>query len=59
MAELVTNENYVGGRFYLLRLETPHWLTPQQAVRWWLFYESPLPIEREPIVLWLRADLAR
>jgi hypothetical protein len=59
IAELVTNENYVGGRFQLLRHETPHWLTPQQAVRWWLFYESPISIEREPIVLWLRADLAR
>jgi len=59
IAELTAAENYVGSRFQLLRQDTPHWLTPQQATRWWLFYESPFPLEREAVILWLRADLAR
>jgi len=52
----LTND-YIGMDFSFLRTETSHILEAQQALTWWLFRESPVPINEERVILWLRADL--
>jgi hypothetical protein len=56
--ELTPATAYVGAALPLSRPETPHLLNTAQSLRWWFFYESPLPIPRQRVILWLRADLA-
>jgi hypothetical protein len=53
----LTND-YIGTDYAFLRKETSHILDPQQTLTWWLFRESPVPINEERLILWLRADLA-
>jgi hypothetical protein len=53
----LTND-YIGMDFTFLRTETSHILEPQQILTWWLFRESPVPINEDRLILWLRADLA-
>ena len=57
-ANPLLQESYIGADFSFLRPDTIHLLNPQESLRWWLFHESPVPIEKERLVLWLRADLA-
>ena len=53
----LSNE-YIGTDFAFLRNDTGHILEFQQSLTWWLFQESPVPINEERLILWLRADLA-
>jgi hypothetical protein len=48
---------YVGTDFGFLRYPSTGQLDVYQKIRWWLFHESPLPIEQERAILWLRSDL--
>ncbi len=50
--------DYIGTEFTYLRTDINHLLTVQQKLNWWLFRESPVPINEERLLLWLRADLA-
>jgi len=52
----LTND-YIGMDFSYLRTETSHILEAQQLLTWWLFRESPVPINEEWLIFWLRADL--
>lgn len=53
--------DYLGTDFGLLRTGTA--LVPLSSspitdgMRWWLFHESPTPINEERIILWVRSDL--
>ena len=50
--------NYLGTEFGYKHPNTLHSLAWIDALRWWLFHQSPIPLEEERLVLWLRADLA-
>jgi hypothetical protein len=54
---LALQEEYLGADFGYLRPDTEHILSPQESLRWWLFHESPVSVNEERLVLWLRADL--
>jgi hypothetical protein len=56
--ELLPNAAYIGTVLPLARHETEHLLTTTQSLRWWFFYESPVAIPKERVIVWLRADLA-
>jgi hypothetical protein len=51
-------DGYIGADFGHKRLDTPLYLTPREALQWWLFHESPIPVDEERVILWLRADIA-
>ena len=50
--------NYLGTEYGYSHLDTVHSLAWIDALRWWLFHQSPIPLNEERLVLWLRADLA-
>jgi predicted membrane-bound mannosyltransferase len=50
--------NYIGTEYSYAHPETVHRLEKFDALRWWLFRQSPIPISEEYLVLWLRSDLA-
>jgi hypothetical protein len=56
--ELLPDAAYVGSALPLARHETEHLLTTTQSLRWWFFYESPVTVPKERVIVWLRADLA-
>ncbi|GMQ78378.1 MAG: hypothetical protein BMS9Abin02_0884 [Anaerolineae bacterium] len=56
MRPALENE-YIGSSFSYLRPDTTHILEIGQALRWWLFHQSPVPINEESLILWVRADL--
>lgn len=56
--ELLPATAYVGTALPLARRETEHLLTVTQSLRWWFFYESPVTVPKERVIVWLRADLA-
>ena len=50
--------DYTGTSFQLTHsLAIPHTLTLSESLRWWFFYESPVPTDTDELILWLRADL--
>ncbi|HSG15966.1 MAG TPA: glycosyltransferase family 39 protein [Anaerolineae bacterium] len=51
-------ENYLGAEYGYARPDTLHSLEWIDALRWWLFHQSPISVNEERLVLWLRADLA-
>ena len=55
--ELALENNYTGTTYSYGRPNTSHILDFWQAVRWWLFHESPVTINEEKLILWLRSDL--
>jgi hypothetical protein len=57
--DLAPSTAYAGAAFPLERLPTEQLLTFSQSVRWWFFYESPVAMNRERVILWLRGDLIR
>jgi hypothetical protein len=54
----ILQESYIGADFGYLRPGAEHTLSMQESLRWWLFHESPISIDEERLILWLRADLA-
>jgi len=48
---------YVGIDFGYHRPNTDHALEPLDTLRWLLFHESPIPMNEERAILWVRADL--
>ncbi len=48
---------YIGSSFIYLRSDTTHILDIGQTLRWWLFHQSPVPINEESLIFWVRADL--
>ncbi|MGD2079437.1 MAG: hypothetical protein PVH18_13720, partial [Chloroflexota bacterium] len=54
---LVAN-NYIGAEYSYSHPDTVHRLERIDALRWWFFHESPIPISEDYLVLWLRSDLA-
>ena len=50
-------DSYFGSTFSYLRPDTTHILEIGQALRWWLFHESPIPISEDKLIFWVRADL--
>jgi hypothetical protein len=55
--ELELENNYTGTTYSYGRPNSSHILDFWQAIRWWLFHESPVPINEEKLILWLRSDL--
>ncbi|MCI0396028.1 MAG: glycosyltransferase family 39 protein [Chloroflexi bacterium] len=51
------DRNYLGADFGYLRLDTPQELEVAETLRWWLFHQSPTPINEERLIFWLRSDL--
>lgn len=49
---------YVGADFGYHRPDTEHLLSVPAALQWWLFRQSPVTINEERAIFWLRADLA-
>jgi hypothetical protein len=50
--------NYIGAEYAFGHPDTIHDLGRIDALRWWLFRQSPIPISEDRLILWLRADLA-
>lgn len=50
--------SYIGTDYGYSRPDTTHTLDWIDALRWWLFHQSPVPMNEERLILWLRADLA-
>lgn len=50
--------NYIGIDFGYRRSETSIGMSFWQALRWWMFQESTVPIDEEQLIFWLRSDLA-
>jgi hypothetical protein len=50
--------NYLGAEYGYSVPDTVHTLEWIDALRWWLFHQSPIPVNEERLVLWLRSDLA-
>lgn len=50
--------NYLGAEYGYSHPDTVHNLGRIDALRWWLFRQSPIPISEERLILWLRADIA-
>ena len=50
---------YLGTDFGYHRSNTDHALEVGEALRWWLFHESPIPVNEERAILWVRADLVK
>jgi hypothetical protein len=50
--------NYVGSEYTFAHPDTVHNLGRIDALRWWFFRQSPIPISEQSLVLWLRADIA-
>jgi hypothetical protein len=48
---------YIGTDFGHYRPDTIHELDAVQSLQWWLFHDSPLPVNEERLIFWLRADL--
>jgi len=55
--EPILEQSYVGSKFSYLRPDTTHVLDLGQALRWWLFHQSPVSINQEQLIFWVRADL--
>jgi hypothetical protein len=51
--------DYIGVDYGYLRINTPHELEASRALQWWLFRDSMIPINKERLIFWLRADLVR
>jgi hypothetical protein len=49
---------YVGADFGYHRPDTEHILSVPAALQWWFFHQSPVTINEERVIFWLRADLA-
>jgi hypothetical protein len=49
---------YVGADFGYYRPDTEHILSVPAALQWWFFHQSPVTINEERVIFWLRADLA-
>jgi hypothetical protein len=56
-AQPALENEYIGSSFSYLRQDTTHVLEIGQTLRWWLFHQSPVPINEESLILWVRADL--
>jgi hypothetical protein len=50
--------NYIGAEYSYAYPNMIHTLSASDALRWWLFHQSPVPISRQQLILWLRSDLA-
>lgn len=50
-------DDYVGTEYSYSHPNTIHRLGSIDALRWWLFHQSPIPISEEYLVLWLRSDV--
>ncbi len=48
---------YIGTDFGYHRPDTDQALELRETLRWWLFHESPVPMNEERAILWVRADL--
>jgi hypothetical protein len=55
--ELELENNYTGTTYSYGRPNSSHILDFWQGIRWWLFHESPMPINEEKLIFWLRSDL--
>lgn len=49
---------YVGADFGYFRPNTEQFLNAPGALQWWFFHQSPVTINEERAIFWLRADLA-
>jgi hypothetical protein len=56
-AELALPVDYTGTDFGLLRPETPHLLAGLDSLRWLFYHQSPVTMNEERVILWLRTDL--
>jgi hypothetical protein len=56
-AQPALENEYIGSSFSYLRPDTTHILEIGQTLRWWLFHQSPVPINEESLIFWVRADL--
>ncbi len=54
----VVASNYIGAEYTFAHQDTVHRLERIDALRWWLFRQSPVPISEESLILWLRSDIA-
>ncbi|MDX1615495.1 MAG: glycosyltransferase family 39 protein [Candidatus Promineifilaceae bacterium] len=50
--------DYIGTDFGYQRPELQHQLPLYDALKWWLFQESPLSVKEEGLIFWIRSDLA-
>lgn len=55
--EPALGESYTGADWGYYRPSTTHSLTPNDALRWWFFRQSPQPLTDTRLILWVRADL--
>jgi hypothetical protein len=58
-AELALSQDYTGTDFGLVRPETTHLLAGLESLRWLVFHQSPLAMNEERVILWLRTDLVQ
>jgi hypothetical protein len=56
-AELGLPTEYTGSDFGVTRPEMEHLLSPLDTLRWWAFHQSPILLQEERMILWLRSDL--
>lgn len=54
---LTLDADYIGADFGYTRSDTQVSRTLEERLRWWLFHESPVPVNEERLVLWIRSDL--
>ncbi len=63
MSEPGLGSDYIGMDFGLTRSSSSELILSekpvQDALRWWLFHETNMPITRENVILWVRADLVQ
>lgn len=49
--------SYVGAEYTFAHPDTIHNLGRIDALRWWFFRQSPIPISEQTLVVWLRSDI--
>jgi hypothetical protein len=54
----VVASNYIGAEYTFAHPDTVHNLGAIDALRWWFFRQSPIPISEQRLILWLRSDIA-
>ena len=52
------SSDYLGADFGFERSDTEHSLDSGQLLNWWLFHDSPVRVNEERLIFWLRSDLA-
>jgi hypothetical protein len=50
--------SYIGAEYNYAHPDTVHTLGSIDALRWWLFHQSPIPVSSQTLILWLRSDIA-